>query len=431
MHTMKVTLRTVTPLFLGGAQEKSCELRPPSIKGALRFWFRFIEGARQNGDWRQVRAEEQRLFGSTDTGVGAFRIKCTKTPQITRPSLGPPGYREWPIEIGYMGYGPIGLRKLSYQERETRKASKKPTTVFEPRREFIDANQELAFDIQFRPEATEQDMRRVHEGLWLWTHLGGLGSRARRGWGSLELIEPDEMYGLKVLTMADAKDLEAEIQARIKQIQGEGESPRSAQFTHWFHESRLLVPCVCEGWQQAMWWVGNKFIAFRSNSTRFKKPPAGPHDPCWPDHDLLRNYLLPPGQGFMQPSRAPMRVVFGLPHNYAFGSLAQNPNKASVTAKWHVPLSDGGSKETEIDRRSSPIFVHLHRVQGGVAVIVTYVPACLLPKQGAVEIQFEPVFDDPSEGRSLPIRHTPPMTHVAPPQGWETLEKFLEGLSKW
>lgn len=42
--TLQATYRLVTPMFLGGADQNNCaELRAPSIKGALRFWYRTID----------------------------------------------------------------------------------------------------------------------------------------------------------------------------------------------------------------------------------------------------------------------------------------------------------------------------------------------------------------------------------------------------
>ena len=43
MFELGVRLETVTPLFLGGAEQNGyAELRPPSVKGALRFWHRAL-----------------------------------------------------------------------------------------------------------------------------------------------------------------------------------------------------------------------------------------------------------------------------------------------------------------------------------------------------------------------------------------------------
>lgn len=49
MDRLTVTLKAVTPMFLGGAEpNKIAELRAPSIKGALRFWYRAIDEEGRN-----------------------------------------------------------------------------------------------------------------------------------------------------------------------------------------------------------------------------------------------------------------------------------------------------------------------------------------------------------------------------------------------
>jgi CRISPR type III-B/RAMP module RAMP protein Cmr1 len=40
MKQLAFKMQVVTPLFLSGADQHVAELRPPSIRGALRFWFR-------------------------------------------------------------------------------------------------------------------------------------------------------------------------------------------------------------------------------------------------------------------------------------------------------------------------------------------------------------------------------------------------------
>ena len=45
METITFNCRFITPAFLGGANPKGTpELRPPTIKGALRFWWRAQRG---------------------------------------------------------------------------------------------------------------------------------------------------------------------------------------------------------------------------------------------------------------------------------------------------------------------------------------------------------------------------------------------------
>jgi CRISPR-associated protein Cmr1 len=44
MEKLTVTLKTITPLFLGGAEPvMQAELCAPSIKGAMRLWYRAID----------------------------------------------------------------------------------------------------------------------------------------------------------------------------------------------------------------------------------------------------------------------------------------------------------------------------------------------------------------------------------------------------
>lgn len=61
MASLQLELTVVTPAFVGGADPNDhSELRPPSIKGQLRFWHRAI-----NPDYRSLEPE---AFGSADHG---------------------------------------------------------------------------------------------------------------------------------------------------------------------------------------------------------------------------------------------------------------------------------------------------------------------------------------------------------------------------
>ncbi len=44
MKTIEFECETITPMFLAGADGKTPELRPPSIKGLMRFWWRAMNG---------------------------------------------------------------------------------------------------------------------------------------------------------------------------------------------------------------------------------------------------------------------------------------------------------------------------------------------------------------------------------------------------
>ena len=70
--TLKATfiLESVTPLFLGGATQKT-EPRSASVRGALRYWFRAGLGGAlgdENEDINHLAFHEKCIFDSTDSG---------------------------------------------------------------------------------------------------------------------------------------------------------------------------------------------------------------------------------------------------------------------------------------------------------------------------------------------------------------------------
>lgn len=74
MQTITFECEVITPMFLAGADGTTPELRPPSIKGALRFWWRAMNGhlpledrKDNNGNVLEkgMRTIEGEIFGST------------------------------------------------------------------------------------------------------------------------------------------------------------------------------------------------------------------------------------------------------------------------------------------------------------------------------------------------------------------------------
>ena len=75
MDSVEFDIEVVTPMFLGGANTTDAELRVPSIKGMLRFWWRatcWIESL------EKMKKEEAEIFGSTDQKA-SFSIQLGKT----------------------------------------------------------------------------------------------------------------------------------------------------------------------------------------------------------------------------------------------------------------------------------------------------------------------------------------------------------------
>ncbi len=79
MNIIKFECETVTPMFLAGADGKTPELRPPSIKGAMRFWWRAMNG---HISIKELKEEEGEIFGGSGEKEGrskfGIRIKPHK-----------------------------------------------------------------------------------------------------------------------------------------------------------------------------------------------------------------------------------------------------------------------------------------------------------------------------------------------------------------
>lgn len=93
MKKITFTCETITPMFLSGADGQTPELRPPSIKGALRFWWRAMNGHLSLEDLKQ---KEDDIFGGTDgRSKVIIRIKDhKKTEQELQTGLEKPTPRE-------------------------------------------------------------------------------------------------------------------------------------------------------------------------------------------------------------------------------------------------------------------------------------------------------------------------------------------------
>jgi CRISPR-associated protein Cmr1 len=71
MNAITFECETITPMFLGGADGRTPELRPPSIKGAMRFWWRAMNGHLPLED---LKKKEARIFGGSGEKEGRSRI---------------------------------------------------------------------------------------------------------------------------------------------------------------------------------------------------------------------------------------------------------------------------------------------------------------------------------------------------------------------
>jgi len=144
VREINLDLEIITPLVLHGADGSTPEIRPPSLKGMMRYWWRAVRAEKTS----QLLKEEARLFGSSNSKTG--------------------------------GKSKFGLRFVNSQLNIDRvsllphqKDKKAQAQAFKPGQKFT------AILFSVREVELYQDI------LEISLLLGGLGKRSRRGFGSL------------------------------------------------------------------------------------------------------------------------------------------------------------------------------------------------------------------------------------------------------
>lgn len=163
MKQLILRIESITPLFLAGEDQTSAELRAPSFRGLLRYWFRaMMGGVMGDDDLSELRDEvEGGVFGDTKRAsrlMVRVRGDVESQPfQSSRP----------------------GLQYLFF-------------SMLMQDRACFPAGTHFRVTVQNRGGAgftPEQVMAAGVGSLWLLVHLGGLGSRARRGGGNLKVSD--------------------------------------------------------------------------------------------------------------------------------------------------------------------------------------------------------------------------------------------------
>lgn len=171
MQEVTFTLQTVTPLFLAGANPENAELRAPSFRGVMRYWYRALVGGVVGVDestLQQIVKAETAVFGATDTG-SAITIR------VSDPSKTPDQYRKEGTRASTSGKD-----YLLWSMAESGKG--KPT--YKPDRLFFPQNTSFKVVLSEHGENVAV-LQQAIAAFWLLTHLGGIGSRSRRCAGSL------------------------------------------------------------------------------------------------------------------------------------------------------------------------------------------------------------------------------------------------------
>lgn len=383
MNRETLDLEIVTPCFLGGTKG-TAEWRAASIRGHLRWWFRAVAGAAFRGDLDEVRAAEDRLFGSTERG-SLLRIRTFNAPAVVpedpRCALGEVLTAEqiaalWgdtsaatvqrlrlqqdgSRPVHYLGFGPIVGNRLD--------------------RPYLRPGSSVQIEIVWM-RSVEKTLRHLFDqALWAWLHLGGIGGRCRRGFGSLQ----------RTPVPIDRTDFIEQARALLQL--GKEAGRLSTDWTCFTAQSRIfLARNACRSWNEAMTLLGAWLIAFRRRYGF-----AGESRPGLAGRDY--DWAAPNGRMRHNSDRQiPDRAGFGLPLHFG-------PRE---TVAW-----DPGDQSSDA-RRASPLLLHVAKIGPLYVPVMTHLPSTFLPA-----------------GRPLTLKQSPRKSQLPTPRQLGIVDEFLNDLA--
>ncbi len=171
-----------TPMFIAGAETKQAELRAPSLKGALRFWWRAVNG---HLTITELAIRETEIFGGggEDARKSSFSLAIETTAIPSTKDL--PSHKEKTTHfnrrtqqkqeitfniLNYLAFGPA-----EYVDKQT-----KITKEYFP--------ETSKFRVIFSSFALEEkSVSLLTDLMYFVAWFGGLGSKSRNGYGRFEI----------------------------------------------------------------------------------------------------------------------------------------------------------------------------------------------------------------------------------------------------
>jgi len=350
---IEATYKIVTPMFIGDSEQNATGISPQSFKGALRFWWRalawsriFSENNNEVTALKELHKQESMLFGTSNSdngGKGCVAIKIpkfnfkTKKRNQTHPKL--TGTHN---SIRYLAYGVADHRGMLT-------------------RDSINENQEFKVIIIVDNTKKIEEIKKALIAIGL---LGSLGSKARKGLGSIVLKSLNYKCNKEIYKWKPSLSIEEYIKSIETLFKSKTLAPSIPPFSAFTKHSTItqLIPAkndcfsVLSNYATSMMmyrsWGRNGLVLGRQSLKKFRN-----------DHDWSKGILQMP---YSVNTFHPQRVVFGLPHNYG-------------------KIQVGRSLENDkYGRRSSPLFFHVHQVGKEFIGLAILLKATFLPVNEAI-----------------------------------------------
>ncbi len=368
MNKFTIDFEIVTPTFMAGANQKAAEFRLPSFKGLLRFWWRAIAFPNLQSI-QKMKKEEGEIFGSTDNAskiiLNMESYRDVKKPVQFKNKGG----------LTYLGYGVVDYRG-------------------NPTRRFIFPASTGRISILCHGIKDNKQLERLKNALVAFALFGNMGSKSRKGYGSIN-FRNITLDGTKIYVQPKS------VEELVKKLQSFCAVNRFANFktqpplSAFSANARIDVLDTGTDALSLLNSIGEQMALYRSWGRNGRVMGKTAERNFRNDHDLIKNMQIQ-----KKPHKHPKRVIFGLPHNYFFGS-----------SKFKVNVEPDSR---EINRRTSPLFLKIHKLRERNFVAVSLIlKSQFLPQRTRIKISSKRITV------SVPVQ-----------PDWTTLINFLDGNTK-
>lgn len=300
-----LTIHLVTPMFGGGPKSNSIDqerpIRESAIRGHLRFWWRATRGAAcKNAN--ELSKREAEIFGHTEQASQIQVVTHYEKDEVKRNSK-------------------VFFKKKNHPFPRYVLSNMKDETPYLMKAQF-------SLNIRLSKKTTDFELikKEVEAALWAWINFGGLGSRTRRGCGSLyckQFSPYNKRTKSQLEKWFEQKLLEYDIQL-----------PASSR--EWPTLSRefkvqAFPSSMISSWQSVI----QTYETFRRRSNPNKKRGRS----CWPEADTIRLLTgkAKSGHHIPYPKEKPFkyqafpRALFGLPIQFRFAPKDSGKDPDPVT----------------------------------------------------------------------------------------------------
>ncbi|MHA1265530.1 MAG: type III-B CRISPR module RAMP protein Cmr1 [Candidatus Helarchaeota archaeon] len=331
MEEITLELESVTPVFIAGADQRSIEnegLRAPSLRGAMRWWFRAVAGGVKFSygdlDLNSVIKEEERIWGTDDKRSKVSLSVVSRNLNIST----------------FQNVKKEGIRYLSYG-------------LF--KRPYTDLGSQFGIRILFRYIVSDEEKEKVIATLWLLLNLGNVGSKSRKGFGGLRVTNNVTISGIEFKNPSSLKELEEYLKNNLKEcirIFGWGgrtpmnkSLPKYPIIAPYYWKMKILYNTYNSA-IDAINYIGKKIRKYREDRDNSSARPIRPTGKGTFLYWVTRDYSSVKSIYTKGSPSTPPGSIFGLPHQFQFRSINQ---KAVV-------------KGTEHDRRASPLYIKIWKL---------------------------------------------------------------------